>query len=132
VNTPPRHDYAFPFRIDAGSSQGAVASYPDHVDQMLRQLLLTSPGERTCLPEFGCGLRRLVFAPQTQALPATVKIQVQDAIRRWLSDQVQLDDVDVVSGADPASGLDPGELRITVSYTLIDQLAPRELQLVLR
>ncbi len=127
-----RHDYAFPFRIDAGSSQGAVASYPDHVDQMLRQLLLTNPGERTCLPEFGCGLRRLVFAPQTQALPATVKMQVQDAIHRWLGDQVQLDALDVQAGADPASGLDPGELRVTISYTVIDQLASRELELVLR
>ena len=129
---PPRHDYAFPFRIDAGSSQGAVASYPDHVDHMLRQLLLTNPGERTCLPEFGCGLRRLVFAPQTQALPATVKMQVQDAIHRWLGDQVQLDALDVQAGADPASGLDPGELRVTISYTVIDQLATRELELVLR
>jgi uncharacterized protein len=127
-----RRDYAFPFRIDAGSSQAALAAYPEHVDQMLRQLLLTSPGERVCLPEFGCGLRRLVFARQTDALESTVTIQVQDAIQRWLSDQVTLTDVSVVSGADPASGLDPGELIVTVSYTLIDALTPRQLELVLR
>ena len=30
----------------------------------------------------------------------------------------------VLSGADPASGLDEGELLITVSYTLIDTQAP--------
>ena len=63
-----RHDYAFPFRIAPGASRSAEAGYPDHVDQLLRQLLLTSPGERTCLPEFGCGLRQLVFAPQSDAL----------------------------------------------------------------
>ena len=31
------------------------ASYPDHVDQMIRQVLLNDPGERVCLPEFGAG-----------------------------------------------------------------------------
>ncbi len=56
-----RHDYAFPFRIDPVSHQAARTSYETHVDQMIRQVLLTSPGERADLPEFGCGLRRLLF-----------------------------------------------------------------------
>jgi len=128
-----RHDYAFPFRIAPGTSRGAETPYPDHVDQLLRQLLLTSPGERTCLPEFGCGLRRLVFAPQSEALVATVKIQVRQAIERWLADQVQLTDVQVTSGAtDPTSGLDLGEILVSVSYVLVDQQAPRRLELTVR
>src|SRR4051812_7818957 len=120
----PRHDYAYPFRIDATSRQTAQTSYPDHVAGMIRQLLLTSPGERVCLPEFGCGLRRLVFAPQTDALTATVRIQVQQAINRWLADQVALGDVSVLSGVDPANGLDEGTLLITVSYALVDTQQP--------
>lgn len=119
-----RHDYNHPLRIDAGAGQLARAGYPDHVNQLIAQLLLTSPGERICLPEFGCGLRRLVFAPLSDALTATVKIQVQQAITRWLADQVQLTDVTVVSSADPASGLDDGVLLITVSYLLIESQQP--------
>jgi uncharacterized protein len=115
-----RQDYAYPLRIDAGARQVGRAPYPAHVDQLIRQLLLTSPGERVCLPEFGCGLRRLVFAPQSDALAATVRIQVQQAINRWLSDQVQLTDVTVLAGADPSNGLDEGTLLITVSYTLVE------------
>ena len=115
-----RHDYAYPLRIDVGAGQVARAGYQDHVNQLIEQLLLTSPGERVCLPEFGCGLRRLVFAPQSDALLATVRIQVQQAITRWLADQVQLIDVSVLAGADPANGLDQGELLITVSYTLVE------------
>ena len=115
-----RHDYAFPLRIDAGSGQAQRAPYAAHVDQLIRQLLLTSPGERVCLPEFGCGLRRLVFAPQSDALVATVRIQLQQALKRWLSDQVHLNDVSVLAGADPANGLDEGALLITVTYTLVD------------
>ena len=126
-----RHDYAHPFRLDTGSQQVARADYPDHVDQLIRQLLLTAPGERMCLPEFGCGLRQLVFAPQGDALSATVKLQVQQSIERWLSDQVQLSDVQVVSGATDggANGLDTGSLLITVKYTLVDTLTPRQVDM---
>jgi phage baseplate assembly protein W len=128
-----RADYAFPFRIAPGTSRGAQSSYPDHVDEMLRQLLLTSPGERACLPEFGCGLRRLVFAPQSDALVATVELQIRQAVERWLGDQVQLADIVVVSGAtSPSSGLDQGELHITLSYLLIEQQTSRRIELRIR
>lgn len=115
-----RNDYSYPLRIDAGAGQVARANYPDHVSQLIEQLLLTSPGERVCQPEFGCGLRRLVFANQSAALLATVRLQVQQSVNRWLADQVQLTDVSVVAGADPGSGLDEGELLVTVSYTVVD------------
>lgn len=120
-----RHDFAHPLRIDAASHQIAQTDYPHHVSQLVKQLLLTSPGERVCLPEFGCGLRRLVFAPQSDALAATVRIQVQQAIDRWLADQVELIDVEVVSGAaTPGSGLDEGAMLITVSYSLVETRTP--------
>jgi phage baseplate assembly protein W len=115
-----RDDYAYPLRINSAAGQVARAPYDRHVAQMIRQLLLTSPGERVCLPEFGCGLRRLVFAPQSEALVATVRIQVQQAIQQWLADQVRLQDVQVLSGAEPGSGVDEGVLQVTVSYTLVD------------
>ena len=38
-----------------------------------------------CLPEFGCGLRQLIFAPQSEALVATVRIQIRQAVERWLA-----------------------------------------------
>jgi len=38
-----RHDYAFPFRIDPVSRQAAQTNYAAHVEQMIRQVLLTSP-----------------------------------------------------------------------------------------
>ena len=79
-----RRDYAFPFRIDSASLQGAQSAYEAHVNQMVRELLLTAPGERVCLPEFGCGLRQLLFAPLSSAVAATTKLLVQDAINRWL------------------------------------------------
>ena len=64
-------------------------AYGTHVDQMIRQVLLTAPGERVDLPEFGCGLRQLLFAPNSDALQATAQLMVQRALNRWLADQIQ-------------------------------------------
>jgi uncharacterized protein len=120
-----RHDYAYPLRVDVGAGQIARAPYAEHVNQLIEQLLLTSPGERVNMPEFGCGLRRAVFAPQNDALAATVKIQVQQAIDAYLGDQVRLTAIDVRSGADPTSGVDEGELLVTISYVLVDTQGPQ-------
>ena len=120
-----RADYAYPFRLDAGSQQAAQApSYERHVADMLRQLLLTAPGERACLPDFGCGLRQLVFAPQSEALVATVRIHIRQAVERWLAGIVELGDVDVQS--------EEGELRVTVGYRVVDTLTDHDLELRVR
>lgn len=71
-----------------------------------------------------------MFAPQSEALEASVTLQIRQAVDRWLSDQVGLREVQVVSGGfDPSQGLDEGEFRILVSYVVIDSLTPRQLEL---
>lgn len=112
-----RHDYAFPFRIDPASHQAAQTNYATHVRQMIRQVLLTTPGERVNLPEFGCGLRHLIFAPYSEALVATTRLQVQRALERWLAGQIQLRKVDVSSPDMP--GLE-SQLIIQIEYELIE------------
>jgi uncharacterized protein len=114
----PRKDFAFPFRIDSVSQQTATASYADHVDQMVRQLLLTTPGERVNLPQFGCGLRTLVFAPASEALEATVKLRVIQGLSQWLAGVVTVGDVLVASG--PEAALEPGAIQVTVTYALVE------------
>ena len=111
-----RHDYAYPFRIDSASGQAAQSTYADHVDQMIRQILLTAPGERADMPDFGCGLRQLVFAPHSQALDATTKILVQKALSLWLPDQVAVQQVTV---GPPIIG-EEEQLQIEIVYTLIE------------
>jgi uncharacterized protein len=114
-----RRDYAYPLRIDGGSQQAAQAPYAAHVEQMIEQILLTAPGERVDLPQFGCGLRQLVFAPLTSSLRASLQIQVTQALGRWLGGIIQVSSVDVETGATNAA-LDPGTVQLTVAYTLVD------------
>ena len=81
---------------------------------MIRQVLLTDPGERADLPEFGCGLRQLIFAPNSDALRASTKVLVLQGLNRWLSDQVTVTDVNVSASDDGT------QLLIEVRYVLIE------------
>lgn len=120
-----RHDYAFPFRIDAASGQAAQTNYEAHIAQMIRQVLLTMPGERVNLPEFGCGLRQLIFAPHSEALDATTKIIVQQALERWLAGQIQVRQVKVIG---IENSPDPAQLLIQIDYVLIETRSNKQIQ----
>ena len=125
-----RHDYQFPFRIDPASGQARRSSYTDHVRQMVRQVLMTSPRERACLPEFGCGLRQLLFAPNaevvshrddalmpTDPLHATTQLIVRQALERWLAGHVKVNGVKVTREPDA------GRVTVDVEYVVLDTLA---------
>lgn len=117
-----RRDFAFPFRVDSASQQTARAGYAAHVDQMIRQLLLTAPGERVDLPQFGCGLRSLLFAPSGGALAATVRLRVIQGLNQWLAGVVSVVDVAVAGGTSGVAS-EPGTLEITVTYTIVETQA---------
>jgi|SRR6476661_2589183 len=127
----PRQDYAFPFRIDAASRQAAQTNYAAHVQQMIRQVLLTTPGERVNLPEFGCGLRQLLFAPHSEALDTTTKMIVSQALNRWLAGQI---DVKAVKVSPPGTTTEQGELLdqsqllILIEYVLIETQSNQRLE----
>jgi uncharacterized protein len=138
-----RNDIAFPFRIAAGSGQAAQATYQDHVDQLIRQVLLTDPGERVNLPLFGAGLRRLLFAPMGNAasasptnnmqgaspmggaFSATVSMAVTQALTQWIPNQIQLLGATVTTSQDNAA-LPDGVIQIVVHYQLVETRAPRQ------
>lgn len=122
-----RHDYAFPFRIDPTSGQAAQTGYEAHAEQMIRQVLLTAPGERADLPEFGCGLRQLIFAPHSDALNATTQLLVQEALERWLAAQIQVKRVQVAA---PGAAPDESQLLIEIDYVLIETLSNKRLEVL--
>lgn len=86
---------AFPFRIGADGRTVAPVGLPAHVRDELLQLVLTNPGERLFLPEFGGGVRKLVFEPADDLLAGVTKARLTQAINRWLGHRVTLEDVKV-------------------------------------
>jgi uncharacterized protein len=117
---PTRRDYNVPFGIDYASRQVSGVDYAAHVEQMIMQVLFTTPGERVNLPQFGCGLRQLVFGPLSTALAVNTELLVRQALGQWLGGLIEVGEVTAQTSDDAGGPLDPGELQITISYTLLD------------
>jgi len=70
----------------------------DQIKADLLQLLLTNPGERVMLPEFGTPLRELFFEPNDDALAAEAERMVGEAIDAW-EPRVELKNIVASTGA---------------------------------
>lgn len=57
---------AFPFRIGADGAR--TSNRVRHVREQIDQVLFTNPNERVFRPEFGAGVKKLIFEPNTSAL----------------------------------------------------------------
>jgi phage baseplate assembly protein W len=101
---------AFPFGFDAGG-RTAQADPLGHINDMVEQILFTSPGERVNRPTFGSGTARMVFGPNSDILAAAQQQAVQAGIQMWLSDLVRVQSVTV--NANDAT------LVVTVVYTVV-------------
>lgn len=83
-----------PFHV-AGSGRTAVTGTDDHIRDMIFSVLFTSPGERVNRPDFGCGLKTLVFAPASEAIAAATQVLVKGSLQKWLEAEIEVEDVDV-------------------------------------
>ena len=86
---------SFPFRVGADGRMAAVSTLEEHVHDEVIQLIMTNPGERPFLVEFGGGVRRLVFEPIDDTTAAMAKARITQAMNRWLGHRVTLEYVEV-------------------------------------
>jgi len=84
--------------------------YPAYVVQLIKQVLLTAPGERVNRPDFGAGLRRLVFAPTSQETATLLQATVFQSLDRWLGDLIKVDQVE--------ASFEDGRFDVLIVYTL--------------
>jgi phage baseplate assembly protein W len=86
----------YPYAVGGGSAP-ATTGADDHLRDLILQVLFTNPGERVNLPEFGAGVQRLVFAPNSEALRATTQFLVSNNLQRWLGERIRVEQVIVTS-----------------------------------
>ena len=111
----------YPFSVDARGRINTT-DVDDHVRDLIIAVLFTAPGERVCLPEFGCGIRQLVFAPNSDLLASATEALAAGALNRWLSDWITVEKLEVVS--------EEATLRIRLSYIRRDTQQPQQLEIV--
>lgn len=114
------HAIKYPFAIDAGGGRAAEESdYEDYIRQLIRQVLMTAPGERINRPDFGAGIRRMVFAPNNPATASLTQTLIYQALSRWLSSVIKVEEVSVSAEEE--------KLLITIHYMVIQRGTSRVL-----
>jgi phage baseplate assembly protein W len=100
---------AYPLRLGvAGVAESAGAA---KVEESIRLVLGTRPGERVMRPDFGSQLHRLLFAPNTPATADLARYYVTESLTRW---EPRIELLDVMVTADAARGA----LLIEIRYRL--------------
>lgn len=113
----------FPISIDRALGQlKKERDYDRYVAQLIKQVLLTTPGERAHRPDFGAGLRRMVFSPNDPATASLLQTTIFQNLNKWLGSIIQLKTVDV-------SAVE-STLNVTVSYLVKARGTQQVLELV--
>ncbi|MFI2346421.1 GPW/gp25 family protein [Streptomyces sp. NPDC019443] len=98
-----------PFHIDA-RGRTADTTDEDHIRDLIEQFLFTSPGERVNRPDFGGGLLRKVFEPNSPELATALEFAVQAGLQQWLGDLIEVRSLEVTA--------EEAALRVVLQYAV--------------
>ncbi len=112
--------WAFPLATDATGGIALVARGRE-IEEAIRLILATAPGERPMRPEFGCRVHDHVFAPVNAATAGAIAHDVRSALEQW---EPRIDLQDVLVSFDRAEA---GTLYIDIRYTISGINDPRNL-----
>ena len=101
--------FGWPLGVDHTGSIRLTSGVPD-LDESIRLVLMTAPGERLMRPQFGCRIWDLLFEPVTGNLLGLIAEAVREALAQW-EPRVVVDDVR--PEADPDN---QALVRIQISY----------------
>ncbi|MEU9607190.1 GPW/gp25 family protein [Streptomyces sp. NPDC048057] len=111
--------WSFPLRI--GPTGGiALVSGEREIEEAIRLVLSTAPGERPMRPDFGCAIHDLVFAPVNEQTAGRIQHEVHRSLDRW-EPRIEVDDVSVTAGSEHSV------LYIDVRYMIRGTNNPRSL-----
>ena len=74
--------WAFPVAADVRGGL-LMSSYEKSVEESIRIILSTTPGERIMRPDFGCAINEMVFSPNSPRTVTQAIHYIEQAIIRW-------------------------------------------------
>ena len=87
----------FPLGID-GSGGLATSRHEDNIEECIRIILGTAPGERIYRPDFGCRVHDYIFAPNDAHTRNLVAFHAREALAKW---EPRVRELDVECRMDP-------------------------------
>lgn len=90
--------WKFPPQVTPGG-RIAQARYEQRIEESIYLILSTARGERVMLPDFGCGIHNLVFAPNNSTTIAVVVQTVREALVAY-EPRIDVLDIDAETAPD--------------------------------
>ena len=103
--------WAFPIQLTP-SGGIAMVSRERELEEAMRIVLLTYPGERPMRPEFGCRVHELVFAPNDATTEGLAIYYVEEALAMW---EPRIEVLSVRANPDASA---PERLLIEIEYEI--------------
>jgi phage baseplate assembly protein W len=104
--------WSFPPSFDWRSKEALLVSEVQDIEQSLRILLGTVPGERVMQPAYGCGIKRMVFENINDSTLTEIKDIVSKAVL-FFEVRITLHEIDI-DWSDALNGV----LRLKLDYTV--------------
>ena len=80
----PGFSFSLPIYTDDVDGFNMNKTYLELAQQNLKCLLLTNPGEKLMYPNFGCGVKRVLFQPMTKQVYEKLKMNIGKQVKMWL------------------------------------------------
>ena len=112
--------WKFPFGFDPASGGISMSEFEENIRESITIILGTKPGERQMLPQFGCRIHELMFAPNTRATAQQIADHVEVALARW-EPRIQVVKVD--------SYPNDGTIHVEVNYRIRSTQADQTVEL---
>ncbi len=112
--------WTFPVQI-GGAGGISLSGDSGDIEEAIRIIIGTSPGERVMRPDFGCRIHELVFAPANSQTVGLAQRYVLEALKWW---EPRIEVIEVAGSID---AVEPNRLFINIVYTIRDTKDERSL-----
>ena len=75
--------FHFPLEIDETTGRFRMSSEEENIKESIRLILMTGKGERVMRPEFGCGLKQLIYESMDYGTMVQMEQEIKSALERW-------------------------------------------------
>jgi len=115
------YDASIPLTKDPTYGWAELTTARQAVQQQMKNLLLTSPGERVMIPDFGVGIKRYLFENLDRAVLGSIEYRIRQQVEKYLP-FVNLKSVTFQSALDAGqdalvTDLDENKISIKISYS---------------
>ena len=104
--------FKFPVQVDSVTGRVRTSSNEEDIEESIRIILGTQPGERPMSPHFGCNINSFVFGTSDYTSLQMMKREVESSLIMW-EPRIKDIEVEIVQSPD-----DSGVLLIQIGYVV--------------